>query len=149
MATRTENIDANTTVNLTTLFVLEEGVSYVLEVGASARGEDCIVIAYDADPETAGGHLLGTATGALSRKALTTGSPGSTARSTRQRASCALRRMSVETRTPPGGAAPGTRTHCRGGCGAYGDLARLPWGSERIEAGAFAPDYRRHPQRPS
>ena len=63
MATRTENIDANTTVNLTTLFVLEEGVSYVVEVGASARGEDCIIIAYDADPETAGGHLLAHGSG--------------------------------------------------------------------------------------
>ena len=34
-----------------------------LEVGADARGEDCIVIAYDADPEVVGGHLVADGSG--------------------------------------------------------------------------------------
>ena len=58
MATRTETVAANTTVNLTTLLSLEAGTAYLLELGASAASTDSLVIAYDADPETEGGHLL-------------------------------------------------------------------------------------------
>ena len=55
---RTETVAANTTVNLTTLLSLEEGVGYLLELGADSFASHSLVIAYDGDPETVGGHLL-------------------------------------------------------------------------------------------
>lgn len=44
-----------------------------------------------------------------------------------------LERRYCELRAPPDGRI------LEGVCVAYGDTARLPWGSERIRAGAFAP----------
>ena len=58
MATRSASIAPGAPVDITAALALEDGRSYLLELGPDAYGSDSVDIALGGDPETVGGHAL-------------------------------------------------------------------------------------------
>ena len=58
MATRSASIPPGAAVDITAALALEDGKSYLIEIGPDAYATDSVTIALGADPETVGGHAL-------------------------------------------------------------------------------------------
>ena len=58
MATRSASVPPGAAVDITAALALEDGKSYLIEIGPDAYATDWVTIALGADPETVGGHAL-------------------------------------------------------------------------------------------